>query len=705
MDLQFFQAAVNKAALSIFWVNAEGRFVYVNDTACRKLGYPREEFLSMRVSDIDPNFPQEMRSKQWELYREMGSVSFETQHHTRNGQILPVLVSVNYLHYQGREYVITYAEDITELKQTEEQLHYQKRLLETIINGTWDILSIKHPDYTVERYNQAGYDMLGLPAEQVNGKKCFELLGRDQRCSPCATHQALKIKEPTNIEKFVPDLGVYLDCRSSPVLDEDGNVVRVVEHLRDITERKNVENKLREEEEKYRNLVDMSPDAIAIVDDEGTFLTVNYAMARRFGLSREELQGRNHKDLMPAESAWRRREKVKQALERDKLIVFEDERAGRYYQNYYLPISVSGKRNACQIISRDITESRKLQEQLREMSLHDFLTGLYNRAYLEDELHRLGKSREYPIVIICVDLDGLKLLNDTFGHDQGDRMLQACAGILKDSFRGSDVVARVGGDEFTVLLPRTPLEAGEMAVGRLRDKIESFNQQQKGQIPLSLSIGLACAEDSSKDLEEVFRQADDMMYQDKLNRDLNAGSQIMNALMAALEERDFITHGHAQRLEELCLDMGRKVNLTRSQLFNLGLLARMHDLGKVGIPDKILFKPGPLTEEEWEIMRRHPEKGFRIAQATTDLAGIADLILKHHERWDGQGYPLGLKGGEIPIECRILAVVDSYDTMVNDRPYRSAMTHRRAVQELQDCAGTQFDPELVEVFIQIINSP
>jgi HD-GYP domain-containing protein (c-di-GMP phosphodiesterase class II) len=148
--------------------------------------------------------------------------------------------------------------------------------------------------------------------------------------------------------------------------------------------------------------------------------------------------------------------------------------------------------------------------------------------------------------------------------------------------------------------------------------------------------------------------------------------------------------------------MVQNFKLSHSQLWDLALLCQVHDLGKVGIPDRILFKPGPLNEEEWAVMCQHAEKGYRIAQATSDLAGIADLILKHHERWDGKGYPFGLAGEEIPIECRILAIADSFDAMTNDRPYKKAISAQEALEELKRCAGSQFDPRLVEHFLEIM---
>ncbi len=192
------------------------------------------------------------------------------------------------------------------------------------------------------------------------------------------------------------------------------------------------------------------------------------------------------------------------------------------------------------------------------------------------------------------------------------------------------------------------------------------------------------------------------MYRNKLHKGVDARSQILQSLLAALGERDFITEGHARRLEELCSRVGEKIDLSKIQLSDLALLAQVHDLGKVGTPDRILFKKGPLSKDEWEIMHQHSEKGYRIALSSTDLSSIADFILKHHERWDGNGYPLGISGEEIPIECRILSVVDAFDAMTNDRPYRKAMTINKAAEELKRSAGTQFDPDLVPVFLSVI---
>ena len=346
----------------------------------------------------------------------------------------------------------------------------------------------------------------------------------------------------------------------------------------------------------------------------------------------------------------------------------------------------------------DITDLKSYEEQLRYLSLHDQLTGLYNRTFFEAEMDRLDSSREYPLSIISTDLDGLKLINDTMGHEAGDQLLRAAGDLLYRSLRSSDILARIGGDEFAAILPNTDHETSEKIAKRIRDNIAEHNKEHPD-MPMSLSLGLATAENRETPIQATFKKADDLMYRDKLYSSCSIRNKVVNSLMSALAERDFITEGHAMRLEKMCMMLGEKVKLSTNQPSDLVLLSQVHDLGKVGIPDKILFKPGKLNDDEWEIMKMHSEKGYRIALSSHELSSIADFILKHHERWDGKGYPLGLKGEEIPLLCRIIAIVDAFDAMTHDRPYQKAVTEREALMELKRCAGYQFDPYLIDEFI------
>jgi len=233
-------------------------------------------------------------------------------------------------------------------------------------------------------------------------------------------------------------------------------------------------------------------------------------------------------------------------------------------------------------------------------------------------------------------------------------------------------------------------------VARIRLHIESYNQTHVG-LPLSISIGLAVCETGDSSLIEAYRSADNAMYQDKLTRSKGA----RHALMASLYDHDRVAGKATEQVKEYCTKLGQALNLNDSRLANLKQLARVRDLGNITLAGQLLQKNGSLTEKEFELIRRHAEAGYRIVTSSPELAGIADLVLKHHENFDGTGYPLGLKGNDIPIECRIVAVCAAYCAMINPRPYARTLTPEEAVAELQRCSGTQFDPQVVDVFIKM----
>ncbi|MDR3592725.1 MAG: diguanylate cyclase [Negativicutes bacterium] len=367
-----------------------------------------------------------------------------------------------------------------------------------------------------------------------------------------------------------------------------------------------------------------------------------------------------------------------------------------YYDENEQPLGTEG-------IVRDISERQKTEEQLKHLSYHDNLTDLYNRAFLNQYLKDFEAHPAGGLGLIIIDVDGLKVVNDTLGHETGDGLLVYTAEVLRRNFL-TQVIARIGGDEFAVVLPDIDEDRLEEEVDGLRASVDAANYAADGGVlPLQLSIGYALDPGPDYNMRSLFSTADRMMYREKLRQATGRRGTIIKSLKEMLSARDYITEGHASRMQNFAVALAHKANLHSGQLSDIDLFAQFHDIGKVGVPDRILNKPGPLSGEERKIMQLHAEIGHRIATASDELAPIADWILKHHERWDGKGYPLGLAGDAIPLECRILAIVDAYDAMTNDRPYRRAMTPAEAVDELKLGAGSQFDPELVARFMEVLD--
>lgn len=372
-------------------------------------------------------------------------------------------------------------------------------------------------------------------------------------------------------------------------------------------------------------------------------------------------------------------------------------------QRYKYIFDEQGSIVAIQGIIRDITERQQMERQIEYVSIHDSLTDLYNRSFFEAKLSQFEEFALLPIGIILCDVDGLKLVNDSFGHDAGDQLLIHAAGVLRDCSQPEDIVARIGGDEFAILMPESDETRTNETADRINKTIDSYNLANPNSL-LSLSIGYAVKKDTSITLQEILKEADYNMYQKKLYRSQSSRSTIVRTLTNTLRERDCITEGHSERLQEIVTQLGRSVNLSETKLADIRLFSNFHDIGKVGIPDRILLKPAPLSNEERREMQRHCEIGYRLARSGPELSHIADWILKHHEWWDGNGYPMGISGEEIPLECRILSIADAYDAMISSRPYREGMAQHEALTELKKYAGSQFDPYLVDKFVALMRA-
>ncbi|HAM63941.1 MAG: hypothetical protein A2Y20_02600 [Firmicutes bacterium GWF2_51_9] len=350
-------------------------------------------------------------------------------------------------------------------------------------------------------------------------------------------------------------------------------------------------------------------------------------------------------------------------------------------------------------ILQDISDKKRAEEEMLYLNFHDHLTGLYNRRFYEEELRRLDIQRNLPITLVMIDANGLKLMNDAFGHEAGDQSLKKIAEALKRVCRQDEIIARIGGDEFVILLPKTQKQDADEIVRRIH---LSVSMEKVENIILSVSIGSATKSDQETTMRDVFKMAEDAMYRQKLTDSSSILSKTIDIIMNSLYEKNNREMDHSRRVSEICEAIATKLHFDRSEIHKIKVAGLMHDIGKIGIPDSILNKVGALTREEWHEIRQHSEVGYRILSSANEFSELSEFVLAHHERWDGKGYPKGLKGDEIPVQSRIIAIADAFDAMTSDRTYRKGLSYPEAKEEILLNIGKQFDPEIATLFLDLV---
>lgn len=349
----------------------------------------------------------------------------------------------------------------------------------------------------------------------------------------------------------------------------------------------------------------------------------------------------------------------------------------------------------------DITDKKLMENKLLYLSYTDSLTEVYNRACFEEKLDKLKIKNMIPIGLIMGDVNGLKLINDTFGHIEGDELLIQIAQVLKTVCQKEASIFRWGGDEFVVLIPDSDEKKCEKIINDI--KLECTKRKHNS-IELSMAMGFAIIESFEQDVDDVIKAAEEKVYKHKLLEQKSIFSGAINSLQESLEAKSFETKAHTSRMTKLVRKLGENMKLGSSELDELEIATRLHDIGKIGIREEILLKPEKLTNEEYDIIKTHTEKGYRIVMASSGLESVAKTVLTHHERWDGEGYPLGLKKQEIPLTARIISVVDAFDAMTNNRIYRNALSKQVALDEIERLRGKQFDPEIAGIFLEMMET-
>lgn len=382
-------------------------------------------------------------------------------------------------------------------------------------------------------------------------------------------------------------------------------------------------------------------------------------------------------------------------------VSFVETSGEKYVEEQYSPIfDDEGVVIGVTVFSQDITDRKKYEQSILYLSYRDPLTNLHNRRYYSEELKRLDDPKYYPLSIITADINGLKIMNDAFGHDAGDQLLCIVSDQLIKVFKNESKVARIGGDEFVLLLPNT---SKEKALNLIEEAKQAIESAKINEMNISVSFGLS-TKYSTEDVEDILKLAEDDMYSKKLFEVTSHRNETIKTILNTLHEKNPREEKHSERVSKICLRMGTALKMKSEDIKLLEAISNLHDIGKIAIDDAILNKPGKLDDKEWEQIKKHPEIGYRILATTPEYAEIAQDILSHHERYDGRGYPRGLKGESIPLRARIISIADSYDAMISERPYRKPLTHQEAIEEIKRNLGTQFDPSLGTLFIDLFSS-
>ncbi|MBM7555824.1 diguanylate cyclase [Halanaerobacter jeridensis] len=490
----------------------------------------------------------------------------------------------------------------------------------------------------------------------------------------------------------IPALGILVNLTSLPVMFY---IIKEYRFMALSTERIN------------QDILETMEEGLLTCDVEGKIKRINKSTKQLLGYQEEELLNYHLSNIFASQEDKEAFELNTYKDTKQSYIFKSEEKMLLTNDNEVIPCLFSAsilRDNWEQVLGlvctfQDITKLKEAEKSLTHLTYHDQLTTLYNRTYLDQELKKINATEKVAVALIMIDLNGLKLINDGFGHEAGDKILQRAADLLEKSCRSEDIVCRWGGDEFVIVL----FNVNNKVVDQIRKRIkQACAESPADPISISLALGSSIKEKAEEDIYEILKEAEDEMYKNKLIQHKIVQNDTLNTLVKTLQNKSFETDRHMQRLEELGSSLGSKIGLSDVELKELSLLASLHDIGKVTIVEKILKKAGPLTDKEWAIMKNHSEAGYRIASATDEFAHIAEEILHHHEWWDGSGYPKGLQGEEIPLLARVIAIIDAYEVMTSGRSYQEAISKKEAEKELENCSGKQFDPRLVEMFLELV---
>jgi diguanylate cyclase (GGDEF)-like protein/PAS domain S-box-containing protein len=630
-----------------------------------------------------------------------------------NGEIKDKMCHMTPVISNGQDFIVVTEQNTEVLKDWMRKNHLSATRFDQMFQThTATMLLIEPESGLIVDANPAALAFYGYALEELKSMTIEQINTLSRAAVSDLRQQALAGQQPYFLFSHCLKNGEIrmVDVHSSP-LEIDGHQY-LFSVITDATEREQNAAALYREKELQKTTMDAIHDGVITTDAEGNISYLNPAAEQASGWPLDEVQGKPFEAIFTLCHEYTR-EPLTGLLDgvladgqsreiSEPLLLTKKDGILMPIETSLAPIRVqNGSIGGVVMVFRDITLSREKKRRIEYLSYHDELTGLYNRRFYEQLFSQKEIKLAHPMAFVMGDVNGLKLTNDVFGHTIGDLLLTEIAQTLKVAAGPRHRVIRWGGDEFMIVMTGSDLKDAERLVTRIKEQLTEI--RINGTIEASVSFGMALKKSRDDEPGAVLKKAEEMMYQIKLLESKSMRGTTINALLAALDEKKTETKAHVMRLSDHVMKLAELLALNVEAKNRLILLTMLHDIGKVGIPDQILGKPGRLTEAEWLIMKTHSEIGYRITANVPELHVVTEEILHHHEKWDGSGYPAGLSGEKIPLNSRILAIVDAYDVMTHDQVYQPARSHEDAIRELREQAGSQFDPRLVEPFINQVS--
>ncbi|MFW5864582.1 MAG: HD domain-containing phosphohydrolase [Candidatus Izemoplasmataceae bacterium] len=608
--------------------------------------------------------------------------------------------------------------DVSKLKNLNHSLQYTNYLLNYIIEHLNSAVAVHDTDMNYIYVSKKYLDDYNVLEKDVIGKNHYEVFPDLPKAWKDVHQRALNGEVITSKQdRFIRESGEELFTRWEvrPWYKEDEHIGGIIVYTEVITEevklKQQLEKKTRDlfmEKQLAESTLSAIGDGVVSTDKNGLILQFNPMAETITGYKQEEVLNKPFNEIfilqheethlsVPSPIDYVLSFKKPVGLDSKTVLITKIGKALLVEDSAAPILDDEGEIFGAVMVFRDVTEKRLKQRRIEYLSIHDYLTGLYNRRYYAEMINNLDNELNYPLSIIMIDMNGLKIINDAYGHKSGDEALILTSNVLKDIFKTKNI-ARIGGDEFSVILTNTNHVMMQKLISKLTKKIASIKVEA---VTLSFALGYALKESSDQDVGEVLKIAEDEMYQRKITYGIKARNQAINDILTSLTETYAFEAVHAKRVKDICKIIGKALGLSKTALNDLEMSAYYHDIGKVSIDRNLLSKKGPLTKEEYKKIQKHTENGYQILRAADHYSDLARHARYHHERYDGLGYPLGLRGDAIPFYARIITLADAFEAMTSDRPYRKKMTFDHAKEEIISQEGKQFDPKIVKAFLTV----